>query len=181
MALGRAVALHFREGHDEDAVRPAIVIDRDPRLSGSMLEAALSAGICSAGVDVRLLGVVPTPAVAQLAMQTGAVAGLVVSASHNPFYDNGINVFSGAGFKLSDEEEARIETLCRQSVRAYRVRNLVFRQSFRSNASVPCRYLLLQEGKWYFSGLHRGHQSPRFVRRETHLDGNWNRRYTRIG
>lgn len=109
--LGRAVALYFREGHADDEVRPTIVIGRDPRLSGSMLEAALVAGICSAGVDVRLLGVVPTPTVAQIAVRSGAVAGLVVSASHNPFYDNGIKVFKGNGFKLSDDEEERIERL----------------------------------------------------------------------
>ena len=112
LKLGRAVALYFREGHADDEVRPTIVIGRDPRLSGSMLEAALAAGICSGGVDVRLLGVVPTPAVAQIAVQSGAAAGLVVSASHNPYYDNGIKVFNGAGFKLSDEEEERIENLC---------------------------------------------------------------------
>lgn len=111
LKLGRAVALYFKE-HDADSdVRPTIVIGRDPRLSGSMLESALAAGICSAGLDVRLLGVVPTPAVAQIAVQSGAVAGLVVSASHNPFFDNGIKVFKGTGFKLSDDEEAMIEQL----------------------------------------------------------------------
>jgi phosphoglucosamine mutase len=113
LQIGRAVALYFSKGRADDAVRPTIVIGRDPRLSGSMIEAALAAGICSAGVDVRLLGVVPTPAVAQIAVQSGAVAGLVVSASHNPFYDNGIKVFNGAGFKLSDEEEERLEKLYR--------------------------------------------------------------------
>ncbi len=113
LQLGRAVALYFRVGHADDEVRPTIVIGRDPRLSGSMLEAALAAGICSAGVDVRLLGVVPTPAVALIAIQSGAVAGMVVSASHNPFYDNGIKVFKGTGFKLSDDEEQQIETLFR--------------------------------------------------------------------
>lgn len=111
LKLGRAVALYFREGHADDEVRPTIVIGRDPRLSGSMLEAALAAGICSAGMDVRLLGVVPTPAVAQIAIQSGAAAGLMVSASHNPYYDNGIKVFKGTGFKLNDDEEERIESL----------------------------------------------------------------------
>lgn len=111
LKLGRAVALYFKDAAPASPVRPTIVIGRDPRLSGSMLEAALAAGICSAGMDVRMLGVVPTPAVAQLAMQTGAVAGLVVSASHNPFFDNGIKVFKGTGFKLSDHEEAQIESL----------------------------------------------------------------------
>ena len=107
--IGRAVAQYFKSADAE--VRPTIVIGRDPRLSGSMIEAALAAGICSAGSDVRLLGVVPTPAVAVSAIQSGAVAGLVVSASHNPFFDNGIKVFKGNGFKLSDEEEAAIEAL----------------------------------------------------------------------
>lgn len=111
LKLGRAVALYFKERYETSPVRPTIVIGRDPRLSGSMLESALAAGICSGGVDVRLLGVVPTPAVAQIAVQSGAVAGLVVSASHNPFYDNGIKVFKGTGFKLSDAEEAEIEAL----------------------------------------------------------------------
>ncbi len=115
LRLGRAIALYFSEVDENDEVRPTIVIGRDPRLSGSMIEAALAAGICSAGVDVRSLGVVPTPAVARIAIQTGAVAGLVVSASHNPFFDNGIKVFKGDGFKLSDEEEARIEALCDQA------------------------------------------------------------------
>ncbi len=110
LKLGRAAALKFKDaGSQEDW--PAIVIGRDPRLSGAMLESALAAGICSAGVDAHLLGVVPTPAVAAMAAQTGAVAGLMVSASHNPYYDNGIKVFKGDGFKLSDAEEAEIEAL----------------------------------------------------------------------
>jgi phosphoglucosamine mutase len=111
LKIGRAVAFFFKNMGETEAVRPTIVIGRDPRLSGSMLEAALAAGICSAGVDVRLLGVVPTPAVARLAIETGAVAGLMVSASHNPFFDNGIKVFKGNGFKLSDAEEDQIELL----------------------------------------------------------------------
>lgn len=111
LKLGRAVGLYFRDATAVGAVRPVIAIGRDPRLSGSMLESALAAGVCSAGVDVRLLGVVPTPAVAQITVQTGAVAGLVVSASHNPFFDNGIKVFKGSGFKLTDEEEEQIEEL----------------------------------------------------------------------
>ncbi len=110
LKLGRAVALHFK-GKGSKEAWPAIVIGRDPRLSGSMLESALAAGICSAGVDAHLLGVVPTPAVATIAAQTDAVAGVVISASHNPFFDNGIKIFKGDGFKLSDEEEAQIESL----------------------------------------------------------------------
>ncbi|QBG46801.1 phosphoglucosamine mutase [Verrucomicrobia bacterium S94] len=108
--LGRAVALKFKHENDPEEW-PAVVIGRDPRLSGAMLESALAAGVCSAGVDAHLLGIVPTPAVAAIAAQTGAVAGLMVSASHNPYSDNGIKVFKGDGFKLSDAEEAEIESL----------------------------------------------------------------------
>lgn len=111
LQLGRAVAFFFADAAEPGTIRPTIVVGRDPRLSGSMLESALAAGICSAGVDVRMLGVVPTPAVAQIASQTGAAAGVMVSASHNPFFDNGIKVFKGTGFKLTDEEEAQIESL----------------------------------------------------------------------
>jgi phosphoglucosamine mutase len=110
LKLGRAVALYFK-GQQDPEEWPSIVIGRDPRLSGTMIESALAAGICSAGVDVHLLGIVPTPAVATIAAQSGAVAGLMVSASHNPFYDNGIKVFKGDGFKLSDAEEEEIEAL----------------------------------------------------------------------
>ncbi|MEI6892421.1 MAG: phosphoglucosamine mutase [Pontiella sp.] len=110
MKLGRAVGFYFKNKGNKEQW-PAIVIGRDPRLSGTMIESALAAGVCSAGVDAHLLGVVPTPAVATIAVQTGAVAGLVVSASHNPFFDNGIKVFKGDGFKLSDAEEAALENL----------------------------------------------------------------------
>jgi len=76
-----------------------------------MLESALVAGLCSAGADVMVLGVVPTPAVAYITRRACADAGIVISASHNPFYDNGIKIFNGKGFKLSDELEAAIEEL----------------------------------------------------------------------
>ncbi|SMC44165.1 phosphoglucosamine mutase [Desulfocicer vacuolatum DSM 3385] len=105
MATGKAVA-HFVGGGD----RKQVVIGRDTRGSGSMLESALAAGIASQGVDVCLAGVIPTPAVAFLAMNTpDAGAGIVISASHNPYYDNGIKLFRGDGHKLSDEEEAMME------------------------------------------------------------------------
>jgi phosphoglucosamine mutase len=87
---------------------PRFLIGRDTRLSGTMLEAALTAGITSGGGDVEVLGVMPTPAVASLVVQRGAHAGVVISASHNPFADNGIKFFNGDGFKLSDDEEAEI-------------------------------------------------------------------------
>ena len=91
------------------AERPVCVIGRDTRASGEMLESALVAGLNSAGVDVVLAGVVPTPAVAMLAAQCGADLGVIVSASHNPFQDNGIKFVHGNGRKLNDATEAAIE------------------------------------------------------------------------
>ncbi len=88
-----------------------IVVGRDTRLSGQMLEAALAAGFCSAGVDVYLAGIIPTPAVAYLARTMDTCAGAVISASHNPAPDNGIKFFNHQGFKLADELEERIEEL----------------------------------------------------------------------
>ena len=89
--------------------RPVIAIGRDTRASGPMLEQALARGITSAGGDVRLLGVLPTPGVAAYVVENGLTAGAVISASHNPAHDNGIKFFSGDGFKLPDETELAIE------------------------------------------------------------------------
>ncbi len=89
--------------------RPVVAIGRDTRASGPMLEEALARGITSAGGDVRLLGVLPTPGVAAYAVENRLAAGAVISASHNPAHDNGIKFFSGDGFKLPDETEWRIE------------------------------------------------------------------------
>jgi len=107
MQLGRATAYIFknREG------RHRIVIGKDTRLSGYMLETALASGICSMGVDVLLIGPLPTPGIAFITISMRADAGVVISASHNPFYDNGIKIFSGDGFKLPDALEAEIEEL----------------------------------------------------------------------
>ena len=91
--------------------RPALIlIGRDTRLSGGMLEGALAGGITSTGVSVRLLGVIPTPGVAYLTRTLGAAAGVVISASHNPIEDNGLKIFDHDGMKLSDEMEAEIES-----------------------------------------------------------------------
>ncbi len=89
--------------------RPTAVVGRDPRASGEMLEAAVAAGLASAGVDVLLLGVVPTPAVAYLTGALGAEMGVVISASHNPLPDNGIKIFGPGGVKLDDAAEDAIE------------------------------------------------------------------------
>ncbi len=105
--LGKAGAIFFKSRHR----RPKIVIGRDTRLSGEMLEGALVAGISSAGVDVLRLGVLPTPAIAYLTQRYQADAGVVVSASHNSFEDNGIKFFSSKGEKLSDALESKIEAL----------------------------------------------------------------------
>jgi phosphoglucosamine mutase len=89
--------------------RPVVAIGRDTRASGPMLEQALARGIASAGGDVRLLGILPTPGVAAYVVDHGLAAGAVISASHNPAHDNGIKFFSGDGFKLPDETEFAIE------------------------------------------------------------------------
>ena len=93
--------------------RPRILVGRDTRISGKMLEAGLSAGICSVGADVLQVGVMPTPAVAWLTRHYGCDAGVVISASHNPMEYNGIKFFDGRGFKLPDAVEDRIEELIR--------------------------------------------------------------------
>src|SRR6202795_5215312 len=88
---------------------PVVLIGKDTRVSGYMLEAALEAGFSAAGVDVMLAGPMPTPAVAYLTRALRLSAGVVISASHNPYQDNGIKFFSGDGFKLPDQTEAAIE------------------------------------------------------------------------
>ena len=108
--MGRAATIYFGR-HSEGT--PQILIGRDTRISGEMLEAALVAGICSAGGNAILAGVVPTPAVAYLARKLHAAAGIVISASHNPFQDNGIKFFGGNGYKLPDKVEDEIEQIVR--------------------------------------------------------------------
>ena len=87
------------------------MIGRDTRISGSMLESALAAGICSVGGNVVIAGIIPTPAVAYLVRQQGFDAGAVISASHNPYPDNGIKFFDGNGYKLPDEVEDELENM----------------------------------------------------------------------
>ncbi len=108
MRLGKAVAYIFKNERNRN---PRILIGKDTRLSCYMLENALAAGICSMGVDVLLVGPMPTPAIAFLTESMRADAGVVISASHNPFQDNGIKIFSHDGFKLPDRVEERIEEL----------------------------------------------------------------------
>lgn len=94
-----------------EAGEGAVIIGKDPRISGYMFESALEAGLSAAGIDVVLTGPMPTPAIAYLTRTFRGQAGIVISASHNPFYDNGIKFFSNAGTKLSDEIELKIEAL----------------------------------------------------------------------
>jgi phosphoglucosamine mutase len=108
LRLGRAIALVARRGK---ARPPYIVVGKDTRLSGYMLETALASGICAMGGRVMLSGPIPTPAVANLTQSMRADAGVVISASHNAFADNGIKIFGPDGFKLPDVEEAEIERL----------------------------------------------------------------------
>jgi phosphoglucosamine mutase len=108
MQLGRAAAYIFKSSSKR---RHRIVIGKDTRLSGYMLENALVAGICSMGVDVLLVGPLPTPGIANITSSMRADAGVVISASHNAFQDNGIKFFSADGFKLADEMELKIEKL----------------------------------------------------------------------
>ena len=93
----------------KQSANPAVCIGKDTRISGYMIESALEAGFSAAGVDVHMCGPIPTPAVAYLARALRLAAGVVISASHNPYADNGIKIFSGDGFKLPDEVEAEIE------------------------------------------------------------------------
>ena len=95
----------------ETGQKPRVMIARDTRISCDMLESALTAGLCSAGADVTLLGVLPTPAAAYLTVRSGAQMGVVISASHNPYEHNGIKIFGGNGYKLSDALELEIERL----------------------------------------------------------------------
>jgi phosphoglucosamine mutase len=108
LRIGMAAALVLKKEHHG---RNMVLIGKDTRLSGYMIESALTSGICSMGMNVTLVGPLPTPGIAFLTRTLRIDAGVVISASHNPFYDNGIKFFSHTGFKLPDEIEKRIEAL----------------------------------------------------------------------
>lgn len=105
MKVGMAAGTHFLRGSH----RHRVVIGKDTRLSGYMMENALVAGFTSVGMDVIMTGPLPTPAVAMLTREMRADIGVMISASHNPYDDNGIKLFGPDGFKLSDEDEEAIE------------------------------------------------------------------------
>ena len=104
-ACGRVFAREAGEGD-----RSLVIIGKDTRVSGYMFESALEAGLVAAGSDVRLLGPMPTPAIAMMTRTQSAQAGIVISASHNPFYDNGVKFFNSQGHKLDDAVELAIES-----------------------------------------------------------------------
>jgi len=142
-ALGRVLC------ENSSGTRPVVVIGKDTRISGYMFEAALEAGLVAAGADVQLMGPMPTPAVAFLTRTLGADAGIVISASHNPHYDNGIKFFSAEGEKLDDATEAAIEAALDAPFftaesdklgKAIRTRDAVGRYMEFCKASVPRRF-----------------------------------------
>jgi len=108
LKLGYVTGLVFIEKNENPTRKPSVVIGKDTRLSGYVIEGALQAGFNAAGVDVYMLGPLPTPAIAHLTRSFNADAGVVISASHNPYYDNGIKFFSGDGKKISDEMQTAI-------------------------------------------------------------------------
>src|SRR3989338_2435287 len=107
--VGRALIMLLREVRPEKNIK--VVIGRDTRISGFMIESALAAGICAQGGRVRLIGQMPTPGIAYTTRGMRADAGIVISASHNPYEDNGVKIFSSDGYKISDAWERRIEAL----------------------------------------------------------------------
>lgn len=112
LKLGQAIGIHFKKAYP----KPRVLIGKDTRRSGYMLEQALGSGICSVGVEVELLGPLPTPGIAYLTRGMRACAGIVISASHNPFHDNGIKIFSANGYKLPDEIEMQLEEMIHNGV-----------------------------------------------------------------
>ena len=118
MNIGKAAAMVLTSA---DVEHPTFLIGKDTRLSGDMLEGALIAGLCSVGANVKLLGVVPTPAVAYLVKKYNADAGIMISASHNPYEFNGIKLFSGEGYELPDALEEEIEAIILDNAKPYTV------------------------------------------------------------
>ena len=129
LRVGMAAAIILKKQHHG---RNMVLIGKDTRLSGYMIESALTSGICSMGMNVTLVGPLPTPGIAFLTRALRIDAGVVISASHNPFYDNGIKFFSHDGFKLPDEIESRIEELVKDdSLERYRAKGEDVGKAFR--------------------------------------------------
>lgn len=129
LRVGMAAATVLKKAHHG---RNMVLIGKDTRLSGYMIESALTSGICSMGMNVTLVGPLPTPGIAYLTRALRIDAGVVISASHNPFYDNGIKFFSHDGFKLPDAIEMRIEELVKDdSLDRYRAKGETVGKAFR--------------------------------------------------
>ncbi len=142
--LGRAVAHVFKRSDPHS--RPRIVIGKDTRLSNYMFETALQAGICSMGVDAVQLGVLPTPGIAYMTTGMRADAGVVISASHNAFDDNGIKFFAADGFKLPDDVELQIEELVtRGALETHRVHGAEIGRAYRIQDAVGRYSVFLKE------------------------------------
>ncbi|MDO4542664.1 MAG: phosphoglucosamine mutase, partial [Bacillota bacterium] len=105
--IGAALALVLKKNNE----RPTVLVGRDTRLSGSMIEGSVMSGVCAYGGEIISLGIVPTPAVSCLVREREVAAGIMISASHNPFQDNGIKIFGGDGRKLADDMEIEIENI----------------------------------------------------------------------
>jgi phosphoglucosamine mutase len=118
LKTGRAVASFYKNEVKNDACR--FVVGQDTRISGDMIVSAITAGICSMGISVDVAGVVPTPGIAYLTAAGSYTAGIMISASHNPFYDNGIKLFNADGYKLSDDQEEKIETFVHNDESVYK-------------------------------------------------------------
>ena len=137
--MGRAATLYFGESCGD--AQPVIIIGRDTRISGQMFEAALMAGICSAGGKAISAGIIPTPAIAFLTKKHKAQAGIVISASHNPFHDNGIKFFGGNGYKLPDAVEDELENI----VMAIEMDDNLYRASGSRMGTVEHRHDMIEE------------------------------------
>lgn len=136
--IGRALGMVLSEKSER---RPVVLIGRDTRISGDMLQNAVAAGLCSVGADSVILGVVPTPAVAYLVREEKADAGVMLSASHNPFEYNGIKIFGGEGFKLSDEQEFEIEEIVLDKTIPYTVQWGAHIGRIRQDETACARYI----------------------------------------
>ncbi|MFV0497370.1 MAG: phosphoglucosamine mutase [Candidatus Fimivivens sp.] len=138
MNIGRAAAMVLAA---ETHKKPLVVIGRDTRISGDMLQTAVTAGLCSVGADVLLLGVVPTPAVAYLVQHYKADAGVMLSASHNPYEFNGIKLFGASGYKLTDAEEAQIEAIILDGAKPYDFKTHSGMGRVKSAVDAVCSYI----------------------------------------
>jgi phosphoglucosamine mutase len=171
MKVGQAAGAHFLRGTHKHRV----VIGKDTRLSGYMMENALVAGFTSVGMNVVQFGPIPTPAVALLTRSMRADLGVMISASHNPFEDNGIKLFGPDGFKLSDADELAIEAALQTDIplaepneigRARRIEDAIGRYNFAVKASLPEH---IRTSHWIAPMARR-------IRSHRRRYGNWGRR-----